>query len=671
MKLVDASPTNKNVVSYEVSFNEAVSGVDGSDFTLVTSAGIKGATLLSVQPKGTDALTYTVSINTGSGDGTIQLTLKDNDSIKNALGVALGDSKGGTNGDFAGGAYTLLKFAPAVASINRRSFDPTAAGTVEYLVTFTQGVSGVDINDFSLAATGITGATILSVEEDDTSNYIVRVNTGSGNGTLQLNLVDDDSIKNAIDVPLGNVGARNGNFSGQQYTINKTPPKVLSLNRLNANPTNSSSVTFTAIFNENVNLVDANDFALLADGVTGARISSIKRVNGSFYEIEVDTGVGNGTIGLNLQDLDSIVNERGSFLGGTGIGNGNFTGEVYTIDKSNPTANIVNVAPDPRRDKVSTITIDFSEAVTGFDLGDLRLTRDGQSVSLGQASLTTNDNRSWMLSGIKKLTNSKGEYVLSLAAGDSGIIDVAGNPLTTNLTERWTNLETVDACDPGVFRRGTNADDVLVGTADKDTLQGSDGNDTLLGLDCGDRLVGDRGNDVLNGGEGNDGLMGGAGNDILIGGMGQDTLKGSGGKDRFVFAGASQAEALTTSRVDGPDRIQDFKFSQKDKFQLDFDNNLGSKNRPRGLFHAGKVGGNSLSAAVKAAYADKNQKTSGKQGLKANEAVFFKWKKYTYLSVNDNSSGFATDRDLVASVGIQFKSGDTTAGVLSVNNYFL
>jgi Ca2+-binding RTX toxin-like protein len=203
-------------------------------------------------------------------------------------------------------------------------------------------------------------------------------------------------------------------------------------------------------------------------------------------------------------------------------------------------------------------------------------------------------------------------------------------------------------------------------------LIGAGGNDLLIGLDGNDRLDGGKGNDTLIGGEANDFLIGGAGNDVLIGGSGQDTLRGGKGRDRFVFSGATQAEALATSTVDAPDRILDFNFSQKDKFQLDFDDNLRTRERPKGLFNAGSVDGRTLQAAVRAAYADKNQARAGKQSLGANEAVFFKWKQRTYLSVNDNTRGFSASRDLVADVtGIKFKPGDANAGILSVNNYFV
>jgi hypothetical protein len=653
------NPTHASSVAYTVRFDQDVIGVDLNDFTLTTT-GVRSASLTAIQQ--VDSRTYTVLVNTGSNDGSIRLNLKDNDTVRNLLGVPLG-GRGIDNGNFAGQTYNIIKFAPIVTGINRVHLNPTAAGTIDYAVSFSQAVTGVDISDFALNTVGVSGASIASVTGSG-SNYNVRVNTGTGNGTLQLNLIDNDSIRNGINAALGSTGLNNGNFVGQTYTINKTPPRVIEINRLERSPTNAAMVTFTAVFSENVSRVDAADFELVTNGVTGASISSVTRVNSKFYTIQVNTGRGDGTIGLNLKDNDSILNSLGTPLGGREIANGNFIGQVYRVDKTNPTARMVNVAPNPRRDKVNALTIEFGEAVKGFDLTDLRLTRNGRAVDLRRATLSTDGGISWTLGHIKTLTNQKGTYVLLLTAGDSGITDAAGNPLIANLAERWTNLATVDACDPGIFRRGTPAADVLVGTTDRDTLLGSDGDDSLIGLDCGDRLLGERGHDRLDGGQGNDRLIGGVGNDVLIGGIGEDFLKGGPGKDRFVFSHAS-------SLVDDPDRVKDFKALQQDKFQL-ADNYLGSRSRPQGLFHAGKVNGKTLINATKAAYADKNQRQAGSQRLQSNEAVFFKWKNRTYLSVNDKNAGMSVNRDLVIDVtGIQFKPGDSHAGVITVNNYFI
>ncbi|NEQ24938.1 MAG: calcium-binding protein, partial [Microcoleus sp. SIO2G3] len=158
----------------------------------------------------------------------------------------------------------------------------------------------------------------------------------------------------------------------------------------------------------------------------------------------------------------------------------------------------------------------------------------------------------------------------------------------------------------------------------------------------------------------------------LTGGGGKDILTGNQGSDRFLFSGSTKAEALRTSTLRSLDRINDFNYSQGDRFQLDFDNNLSTVERPRRLFNAGTQKG-SLLQAVRSAYGDKFTRTKGKQALKANEAVFFKLGSRTYLSVNDSKAAFSARNDLVVDVtGIQFASGDAKrAGTLGVTRYFV
>lgn len=664
----DPNPTRAATVAYTVTFSQTVSGVDTTDFTLA-QVGVTGGSIASVTP--VSGTTYRVLVNTGTGDGSLGLNLSDNDSIQNNLGVALG-GVGLNNGDFTGQTYTLLKGNPAATSIALVNPNPTAANIVNFAVAFSQDVTGVDVSDFALSAASLTGAAIASVTPVSGNIYNVAVNTGSNSGTLGLNLIDDDSILNAVSTPLGGAGVGNGGLVGQAYTVNKVPPRVASISRLDANPTNGATINFAVVFNESVAQVDANDFALATQGVTNAQIASVTRVNGNFYTVAVATGSGNGSIGLSLVDNDSILNSVGTPLGGVGANNGSFSGEIYSIDKAAPTVDIVDVAPDPRRDLVDQITLRFSEAVTGFNLADLQLTRGGAAVSLKDATLVSADGINWILGNLRKQTNQRGDYALTLAAGDSGIRDAAGNALAGNAIDRWTNLLTVNACLPGVTLTGTRGNDRLTGSNDNDVLQGLEGDDTLIGLDCQDRLVGDRGNDRLLGGEGNDTLLGGAGNDSLEGGLGADLLEGGLGADRFVYSGSSQAEALAQSLADAPDRIRGFRFSQGDRIQLDFDGNLNRSDRPTGLFHAGRVNGRNLAAAAQAAYRDKNRSSAGAQALRSNEAVFFEWRNQTYLSVNDGSQVFSAARDSVANVnGISYRAGDANAGVLTVTNYFI
>ena len=135
--------------------------------------------------------------------------------------------------------------APTVQAINRVGLTPTNAGSVQWTVTFSESVTGVDITDFQLAPSGVTGAALTSVTPVSGTTYTVTASTGTGSGTLGLNLVDDNSILDSATNPLGGLGAGNGNFTGQAYTIDKTAPTGTVVINGGAAATNSRNVTLT------------------------------------------------------------------------------------------------------------------------------------------------------------------------------------------------------------------------------------------------------------------------------------------------------------------------------------------------------------------------------------------------------------------------------------------
>ncbi|MBI5963832.1 MAG: S-layer homology domain-containing protein [Chloroflexi bacterium] len=120
------------------------------------------------------------------------------------------------------GAYEL-DVNPAVKTIIRASANPTNLASVDFMVTFSEPVTGVDTGDFSLMTTaGVSGAAVSGVSGSG-SIYTVTVNTGSGDGTIRLDVVDDNSIVDAASNQLGGVALGDGNFiTGEVYTINKS-----------------------------------------------------------------------------------------------------------------------------------------------------------------------------------------------------------------------------------------------------------------------------------------------------------------------------------------------------------------------------------------------------------------------------------------------------------------
>jgi len=414
-----SNPTGAASVNYLVTFSEPVYGVDAADFTF-TLSGVTGAGVTSVAGSGA---TRTVTVNTGSGSGNLQLDLTDNNTIVDYAINPLGGAGAG-NGNFAGQAYTVDKTVPTVVSVTRTSANPSKAVSVNYLVTFSEPVYGVDSGDFTFTLSGVTGATVTSVGGSGATRT-VTVNTGSGNGTLQLDLTDNNTIVDYAINPLGGAGAGNGNFAGQAYIVDKTVPTVVSITRTSANPSKAGSVNYLVTFSEPVYGVDASDFTFTLSGVTGATVTSVGG-SGATRTVTVNMGSGDGTLQLDLTDNNTIVDYTLNPLGGVGAGNGNFTGQAYTVDKTVPTvASIIAISANPTTSGTNvSYAVIFSEPVYGVDAADFTFTLSGvtgatiTSISGGGATRTVVVN------------TGTGSGTLRLDLTDNNtIVDYAINPL--------------------------------------------------------------------------------------------------------------------------------------------------------------------------------------------------------------------------------------------------
>jgi len=110
----------------------------------------------------------------------------------------------------------LLAAGPVVQSINRSvpSDASTSSESVTFLVTFNEAVTGVDAGDFQVVtAGGATASPAVSVAPVSGAVYRVGVFGISGSGTVGLNLVDNGSIRDLSNLPMG---ANSGKFAAQQ-----------------------------------------------------------------------------------------------------------------------------------------------------------------------------------------------------------------------------------------------------------------------------------------------------------------------------------------------------------------------------------------------------------------------------------------------------------------------
>jgi hypothetical protein len=111
---------------------------------------------------------------------------------------------------------TVTVTAAAVLSISRVGASPTNAASVSWAVTFNEVVTGVGTSNFSLVKTGLTGGSITGITGTG-SSYVVTANTGTGDGTLGLNLTNVAGITDGAGGPVAP-------FVGQLYTIDRTVP---------------------------------------------------------------------------------------------------------------------------------------------------------------------------------------------------------------------------------------------------------------------------------------------------------------------------------------------------------------------------------------------------------------------------------------------------------------
>ncbi|GEM_PF-3184994 len=294
-----ADPANSIYVGFTVTFSEPVTGVDTGDFTL-TTAGITNASVSSVVGSGD---TYTVTVNTGSGDGTLRLDVNDGDTgITDLDGNPL--SGGFTNGE----AYTIDK-TPPDAHIDTQP--PPASNSTSATFTFSSTDSAATFEcklDAGVFATCTSPA-----------NY---TNLADGSHTFYLQARDQ----------AGNLTATPVTYT---WTV-EAFPTVISILTAGANPSDSAQLVFTVTFSESVTGVNASDFTITqSDPYSNAAVSQVNG-SGDTYTVTVSATeiLNDSTLRLDVTDNDTIKDTDLNKLGGTGVGNGNFTsGQTYAIDR--------------------------------------------------------------------------------------------------------------------------------------------------------------------------------------------------------------------------------------------------------------------------------------------------------------------------------------------------
>jgi 4-hydroxy-3-methylbut-2-enyl diphosphate reductase IspH len=409
---------------------------------------------------GTETIYKTVNASYVSGSGSSNLVFRytivadefDEDGIKLISPI---DLNGGDIQDLAGNSIVDLAFdSPATSEVLVDGIKPTLSTVnrsipvgeltnldeVIFLATFSEGLSGVDIADFTLTTSGSVTGTITSVTFPDpdpgtNDKYEIKVSSIAGSGSLRLDLRDSNTgITDIAGNPIS------GGFAGgQSYTIDKTSPTVvLSDNHTDAIVKNGDVITITATFTENVNMPKIT----IAGLVLSQDMAGADNVWTYSWAVPVDH---NGSVGVSISATDIAGNANAAATGKTS----------YTVDNTQPTVELTDNHPDDivRSGDVLTITATFTEANI-IDEGSKPTITIGTLVE--DADMTMVSNLTWRyVWTVPAGAENDGNVTVSISASD-----VAGN---TNAAATGKTLYTVDNTQPTVVLTDNHPDAIVKG----------------------------------------------------------------------------------------------------------------------------------------------------------------------------------------------------------------
>ncbi len=207
-------------------------------------------------------------------------------------------------------------------------------------------------NNGTIGINSSTPAVRVTASATDTTSKVVQAEgfidtVGANGGGFPFVPTDGawtsltESIR--VDIPLTTIAALSGgnhtiyvhakdaagNWGATSTTvlvIDKTPPTVSSIDRIDATPTSAASVQFLVTFSESVAGATTANFATVGTA-PGASVTSVTGT-GTTRTVTVNTGTGGGTLGLDLTSATGIKDVAGNEMSSTGLP---FVGQVYMV----------------------------------------------------------------------------------------------------------------------------------------------------------------------------------------------------------------------------------------------------------------------------------------------------------------------------------------------------
>ena len=399
-----ASPTNTNSVSWSVTFANAISGLTGNNFLLVTSALGGTPAITSVTPTGgAPATVWTVTASTGTGSGTLGLNLANDTTLSHDV----------TNQPLTAQVYTLDRTGPG-ATIVLASSALKIGETSLVTIVFTEATSG-----FTNADLTVPNGTLSAVATSDNITWTATL-TPDASVTDVTNVITLD--KTGVTDALGNVGT--GTAVSANYTVDT------------ASATVGIVVTDSALAIGETSLVTFT----FSEAVSGFTNADLTIANGSLSAVSTsDNTIWTATLTptASVTDATNLIT-----LANTGVndlagnpGTGTTDSNNYAIDTLRPTASILVADTALGAGETSLVTFTFSEPVSGFTNADLTVANGTLS------AVTSADNVTWTATFTPTASVTDSTNLITLA--NTGVLDLAGNVGTGTTDSNNYAIDTV------------------------------------------------------------------------------------------------------------------------------------------------------------------------------------------------------------------------------------
>ncbi|HSK72496.1 MAG TPA: FG-GAP-like repeat-containing protein [Pyrinomonadaceae bacterium] len=401
-----ADPVKTEPLNFTAVFNETVVGFSASDVSLDGSTADVSAANISVTGNSPN---YSISVSNVKSDGAVRASV----AAGAAQDLAGNSSLASTSAD---NTVTLDTTSPTV-TINRAAAqaDPTRNTPVNFTVVFSEPVTGFTNSDVSLAGSTINVSSASITVSGSGSTYNVAIGNFTSNGGFIMASVPANAANDAAGNPsLASTGADNKitvDNVGPTVTINQAAGQI--------DPTITTPVNFTVVFNEAVTGFDSSDITLTGSTANISTATIAISGSGTTYNVSVGNITSNGHFVRAAVRAGAVTDAIGN-LSQSSTSSDN----TITIDNVPPsvTINKASGQAEPVSNQPVNFQVVFSEPVTGFTSFDVSLAGSTANVSL--AKITVTGSGAVYNVAVSNITSS-GLVRASIPAG--GAQDLRGN----------------------------------------------------------------------------------------------------------------------------------------------------------------------------------------------------------------------------------------------------